>query len=215
MTQGARDRWVNNYAPQVRAVAQRLATQGIAIYPVQASGAASGHSGNDYFGCRRGEPWPAREKLRPMTRENDLRIWATMDVLADVTGGRSFRNSNDLAAGVRAAATDMRGSYSVGFYVPDNTDNRWREFDVRVRRPGVRVLHRKGYMALAPVKQPLNWTQDGVAGGDAEPVSDRRPFGWMRVHDLVAEWTERPSPNCFGRSLLQSVSTASPSLTSK
>jgi hypothetical protein len=44
--------------------------------------------------------------------------------------------------------------------VPDNSDNRWHEFDVRVRRPGVRILHRKGYMALAPVKQPLNWSQD-------------------------------------------------------
>ena len=27
-------------------------------------------------------------QLRPMTRENDLRIWGTMDMLADVTGGR-------------------------------------------------------------------------------------------------------------------------------
>jgi len=94
-----------------------------------------------------------------LTRQNDLRIWGTMDFLADVTGGRSFRNSNDLTAGVRSAATDLRGSYSVGFYVPYDSDNRWREFDVRVARPGVRVLHRKGYMALAPVKQPVNWTQ--------------------------------------------------------
>jgi hypothetical protein len=99
------------------------------------------------------------QQLRPMTRENDMRIWGTMDMLADVTGGRSFRNTNDLTAGVRAAASDMRGSYSVGFYVPENSDNRWREFDVRVSRPGVHVLHRKGYMALAPVKQPVNWTQ--------------------------------------------------------
>ena len=86
-------------------------------------------------------------------------MWGTMDMLADVTGGRAFRNTNELTAGVRAAATDLRGSYSVGFYVPENSDNRWREFDVQVSRPGVRVLHRKGYMALAPVKQPVNWSQ--------------------------------------------------------
>ena len=98
-------------------------------------------------------------KLRPMTREHDLRIWATMDLLADITGGRSFRNTNDLTAGVTAAANDMRGAYSLGFYVPDNTDNRWRDFDVRVRRSGVKVLHRKGYMALAPLKQPASWTE--------------------------------------------------------
>jgi hypothetical protein len=82
-----------------------------------------------------------------------------MDMLAEVTGGRAFRNTNELTVGARAAAADLRASYSVGFYVPDNSDNRWRAFDVRVSRPGVRVLHRKGYMALAPVKEPVNWTQ--------------------------------------------------------
>ncbi len=159
LTQGARDRWVNSYASQVRGLAQRLATQGITVYPVQATGLQVGILGtaSTAEGASRGQAESAH--LRPMTRETDLRIWSTMDMLADVTGGRSFKNSNELTAGVRAAATDLRGSYSVGFYVPDNSDNRWREFDVRVRRPGVRVLHRKGYMALAPVKQPVNWSQ--------------------------------------------------------
>ncbi len=72
-----------------------------------------------------------------------VRVSERAATLADVTG-------------VRAAAVDLRGSYSVGFYVPENSDNRRREFDVRVNRPGVRALHRKGYMALAPVKQPVN-----------------------------------------------------------
>ena len=108
-------------------------------------------------GSSKGQAESAR--LRPMTRENELRIWGTMDMLADVTGGRAFRNTNELTAGARAAAADLRGSYSVGFYVPDNSDNRWRAFDVRVSRSGVRVLHRKGYMALAPIKNPVNWTQ--------------------------------------------------------
>jgi VWFA-related protein len=159
LTQGAQDRWVNSYATQVRGLAQRLATQGITVYPVQAIGLQVGmlNTSTTSQGSSKGQA--EKMYLRPMTRENDLRIWGTMDLLADVTGGRTLRNSNDLTAGVRTAATDMRGSYSVGFYVPDNSDNRWREFDVRVKRPGVRILHRKGYMALAPVKQPVNWAQ--------------------------------------------------------
>ncbi len=159
LTQGAQDRWVNSYASQVRGLAQRLATQGITVYPVQATGLRVGILGTSTTapGSSRGQE--EKVYLRPMTRENELRIWSTMDMLAEVTGGRAFRNTNELTAGVRAAATDLRGSYSVGFYVPDNSDNRWREFDVRVSRPGVRVLHRKGYMALAPVKEPVNWSQ--------------------------------------------------------
>jgi VWFA-related protein len=160
ITQGARDRWVNSYSAQVRNLAQRLATQGITVYPVQATGLQVGFLGTTTVaeGSSRGQA--EKQQLRPMTRENDQRIWSTMDMLADVTGGRSFKNTNELTVGVKAAATDMRGSYTVGFYVPDNSDNRWHEFDVRVRRTGVRILHRKGYMALAPVKQPLNWSQD-------------------------------------------------------
>jgi VWFA-related protein len=159
LTQGAQDRWVNSYASQVRGLAQRLATQGITVYPVLATGLRVDILGTNTTapGSSRGQDDKAN--LRPMARENDLRIWSTMDVLAEVTGGRSFRNTNELTAGVRAAATDLRGSYSVGFYVPENSDNRWREFDVRVSRPNVHVLHRKGYMALAPVKQPVNWSQ--------------------------------------------------------
>ena len=159
LTQGAQDRWVNSYASQVRGLAQRLATQGITVYPVQATGLQVGILGTSTTAQGSSKGQEEKVQLRPMTRENDLRIWGTMDMLADVTGGRAFRNTNELTAGVRAAATDMRGSYSVGFYVPENSDNRWREFDVRVSRPGVRVLHRKGYMALAPVKQPVNWSQ--------------------------------------------------------
>ena len=159
LTQGARDRWVNSYSAQVRTLGQRLATQGIAMYPVQASGLQVGILGtaSTAEGASRGQT--EKQHLRPMARETDLRIWGTMDMLADVTGGRSVRNTNDLTAGVSTAATDMRASYSVGFYVPDNSDNRWRDFEVRVLRPGVRVRHRKGYMALAPLKQPVSWSQ--------------------------------------------------------
>jgi VWFA-related protein len=159
MTQGAHDRWVTSYASQIRTLAQRLATQGITVYPVQATGLRVGilDTATTAAGSSKGSGRDAH--LRPLTRENDLRIWGTMDMLADVTGGRAYRNSNDLTAGVSGAANDLRGSYSVGFYVPDNTDNRWHAFDVRVSRPGVRVLHRKGYMALAPLRQPTSWAE--------------------------------------------------------
>ena len=159
LTQGAHDRWVNSYSSEVRGLAQRLATQGITVYPVQAAGLQVGMLGTSTTAPGSSKGQSAETPLRAVTRENEIRMWATMDMLADVTGGRSFRNTNELTAGVRAAATDLRGSYSVGFYVPENSDDRWREFDVRVSRPGVRVLHRKGYMALAPLTQQGSWSQ--------------------------------------------------------
>ena len=197
LTQGARDRWVNSYSTQVRGVAQRLATQGIAVYPVQATGLKVGFLGTSTVaeGTSRGQSEDMH--LRPMTKENDLRVWSTMDVLADLSGGRAFRNTNDLTSGVSAAASDARGSYSVGFYVPDNTDNRWHEFDVRVTRPGVRVLHRKGYMSLAPLKQPQNWTEDewhaamgnslGSTGIRLDARADVVPYGLQVLLQIAAD----------------------------
>ena len=184
------------------ALAQRLATQGITVYPVQATGLQVGILGTSTTaqGSSRGQTGEAQ--LRPMTRENDLRIWGTMDMLADVTGGRAFRNTNELTAGVRAAATDLRGSYSVGFYVPDNSDNRWREFDVRVSRPGVRVLHRKGYMALAPVKQPVNWSQAEWQAAMQNPLGSTAIRLDARA-DAAAGRPERAHPDCGRRSVLQ------------
>ena len=197
LTQGAHDRWVTSYASQVRGLGQRLATQGITVYPTQATGLQLGFLGTSTTAPGSSKGQEEKMQLRPMTRENDLRIWGTMDMLADVTGGRAFKNTNDLTAGVSAAANDMRGSYSVGFYVPDNTDNRWHGFDVRVSRPGVRVLHRKGYMALAPVKQPVNWAEPDWQAALQNPLgstairldarADAVPYGLNVLIQIAAD----------------------------
>jgi VWFA-related protein len=197
ITQGAFDRWVNTYSSEIRGLAQRLATQGITVYPVQASGLRVGflETASTAPGASRGQVESMH--LRPLTREHEQRIWGTMDVVADITGGRAFRNTNELTAGVRAAATDMRGSYSVGFYVPDNSDNRWREFEVRVKRAGVNILHRRGYMALAPVKQPVNWAQTEWQTAMQNPLgstairldgrADVVPYGLQIVLQIAAD----------------------------
>ncbi len=197
LTQGAHDRWVTSYASQVRGLGQRLATQGITVYPTQATGLQIGFLGTSTTAPGSSKGQEEKMQLRPMTRENDLRIWGTMDMLADVTGGRAFRNTNDLTAGVSAAANDMRGSYSVGFYVADNTDNRWHDFDVRVTRPGVGVLHRKGYMALAPVKQPVNWAEPDWQAALQNPLgstairldarADAVPYGLNVLIQIAAD----------------------------
>ena len=178
LTQGAQDRWVNSYASQVRGLAQRLATQGITVYPVQATGLQVGILGTNTTAQGSSKGQEEKMQLRPMTRENDLRIWSTMDMLADVTGGRAFRNTNELTAGVRAAATDLRGSYSVGFYVPDNSDNRWREFDVRVSRPGVRVSASQGLHGAGAGEAAGQLVAGRMAGRHAEPARlDRHSAG--------------------------------------
>jgi VWFA-related protein len=80
-----------------------------------------------------------------------------LGTLANQTGGFLIANSNDLRGGFSRIDTDMR-NYYVLTYVPKNTsfDGRFREIDVKVRRPGLRVRARKGYFAVrVPAGAPV------------------------------------------------------------
>jgi hypothetical protein len=80
-----------------------------------------------------------------------------MSVMAEVTGGRFSRNTNDMAEGLKATEKDLRGSYTLGFYTEDEPDDRWRPLEVKVSRQGVRLSHRRGYLLSIPRMQPREW----------------------------------------------------------
>ena len=81
-----------------------------------------------------------------------------LDYLALATGGISFKDNNDLGAGLRQVV-DQQFSYYVLSYAtpPKKPDGRYYRLRVRVSRPGVRVTHRKGFYApkerLSPEEQ--------------------------------------------------------------
>jgi VWFA-related protein len=74
-----------------------------------------------------------------------------LGTLADQTGGFLIANSNDLRNGFARIDTDMH-NYYVLTYVPTNArfDGKFRDIDVKVRRPGLQVRSRKGYYAVRP-----------------------------------------------------------------
>jgi VWFA-related protein len=159
ITDNSSDRWPRLYDAAIRTTAQRMASQGITIYPVMATGlmpidmATSSTSAKSSFGQK-------SELARPTTKQAEMRTWSTLELIAKVTGGRWFRDTNDFTAGVRAADIDMRGTYSLGFYATEAPDNQWHPITVRVNRPGVRVVHREGYLAIGPARQAKDWQAD-------------------------------------------------------
>jgi VWFA-related protein len=76
---------------------------------------------------------------------------ATMQELAEKTGGKAFYNSNDLASMVRSALEDSRTVY-VLMYAPSDIrdDGKYHSLRVRTNRRGVRLRYRPGYYADAP-----------------------------------------------------------------
>jgi VWFA-related protein len=71
--------------------------------------------------------------------------------LAEDTGGLAVTSTNDLAAGARRIVDESRVYYLLGYQAPPGKGARdWRKVDVEVRRPGVRVRTRKGYVLRPP-----------------------------------------------------------------
>lgn len=73
--------------------------------------------------------------------------------LAVDTGGMMIRNENNIGRALERIATDS-GQYYVLGYSPANAnfDGKYRQIEVRVKRPDVRVRARRGYLAIEPAK---------------------------------------------------------------
>jgi VWFA-related protein len=71
--------------------------------------------------------------------------------LAAETGGRAIVNTNDPSAGLTHVIADASAYYLLG-YSPthERSDGKFHKITVKVRRPGVRVLARRGYWAPKP-----------------------------------------------------------------
>ncbi|HXM44937.1 MAG TPA: VWA domain-containing protein [Bryobacteraceae bacterium] len=74
---------------------------------------------------------------------------ATMEELAESTGGFLIANTNDTAASMHRVMEDVRAHYELS-YVPtsQNYDGHFRKIEVQVKRAGAQVHTRAGYFAL-------------------------------------------------------------------
>jgi VWFA-related protein len=73
----------------------------------------------------------------------------TLRVLSDETDGRAIVNSNDLDRGLRQIIRDTSAYYLLGYTSAVTTDGKFHKLNVRVKRPGLQVRSRPGYMAMS------------------------------------------------------------------
>lgn len=87
--------------------------------------------------------------------EDSLR-GATLERLADETGGLAIAGTNDLGSGLAPVAEELRQYYEI-VYSPANPvlDGRFRRIGVKASRPGVRLRTRAGYFATAAMSRKL------------------------------------------------------------
>jgi VWFA-related protein len=161
----------------------------ISVYPVDVRGlvntspAASASLNNS-----RGPRGPAA------VQQLVARSWlqsSTIDTLrdfADMTGGRAFYGTNDIANSFHRAVADSAAYYVVSYYldIADHTPG-WRKLKVRVNRKDVEVRSRNGFFVTnATVDPALSLKLD-------LDLAINSPFDCTGV-PLTVQWTGSPAP---------------------
>ncbi|HKY23044.1 MAG TPA: VWA domain-containing protein [Vicinamibacterales bacterium] len=73
----------------------------------------------------------------------------TLRVLADETDGRAIVNTNDMDKGLRQIIRDSSAYYLLGYTSTlGQPDGKFHKINVRIKRPGLQVRARPGYLAL-------------------------------------------------------------------
>ena len=87
---------------------------------------------------------PSVDQAMLRGRINSLRT------LAEATDGIAIVDSNNLAGGLKHVVDDLSSYYLIGYYSTGKLDGKFHPISVRVKRPGVRVRARRGYLAATP-----------------------------------------------------------------
>ena len=84
---------------------------------------------------------PSEDRARLFARNTSLRT------LAEATDGIAVVDTNDLSRGLRRISDDLTSYYLLGYYSSGKLDGRFHSITVRVKRPGIQVRARRGYLA--------------------------------------------------------------------
>jgi VWFA-related protein len=161
---------IDSSEDKVRRTSQRLAQQGVVLYIVDAKGLSVPKT---MSAERQGTlPMRGRGQFEPQQDAENMSsdTQPAMELMAAITGGRYLYNTNDLAEGFKKAASDLAGSYTLGFYVSDEPDSKWHNLKASVKRPGVNLRHRKGYLAEPVAAAPVVWTNDMAMAAISNPI---------------------------------------------
>lgn len=138
----------NRYATEVQQSINDLiaaATRANAsIYAVDPRGVSSGAEDSIDIGSL-----PADNSISLTQMQDELRISQdSLRLMANDTGGIAVLNSNDFRTGFSRILDENSSYYVLGYYPSnDKRDGRFRNVQVRMLKPGLRVRARRGYYA--------------------------------------------------------------------
>lgn len=171
---------------RLRDIADAANRANVTFYPVYAQGLTPFDAP---IGPERPPP-PSVDSANLNTRQNSLRE------LAENTDGTAVIGTNDIERGLRRIAADLSSYYLLGYYSTNTKlDGRFRNIEVKLKRPGVQVRARRGYRGLT-AEDVLNAASPASAAAAPAPslavvVNPRAQFrirtsGWTSGEGATA-----------------------------
>jgi VWFA-related protein len=137
--------------PEYESTWQALNDANIALYPVDMHGLQNTAQPDATYRAKRGgNQSNALGKFATEKQDRNADNIQSLTSFAAETGGKAFYNNNDLVVGFKKAVEDSRSSYLLGYYLEQDATPGWHKLNVNVRRSGVHIRARAGYLVSKP-----------------------------------------------------------------
>lgn len=162
------------------AVAEEANAYEITLYTMDARGADPG-----FFRSALSRSLSGLAQVTDAEFARDTNLREPLLDMAQATGGRAVLNTNDIGGALDELVTDFGSYYSLGITTEPAGDESYHRIQVEVKRPGLTVRHRQGYVTKPRAERIADRTQAflvqgwesnplGVALGFGEPKKRRR-----------------------------------------
>ena len=164
--------WLTANLPfSAEAIARVCSRATIAVYPIDVRGLLPrtvGRTAADIYDAD--ETITGSVEIAAAQKNEPIGI-ATMEKIAEQTGGRAFVNTNNLTDAIRQAVDDSAVSYTLGFYVsPESLDGKFHELKVALKRSGVTVRYPRTYFAAQDAPAEMNQRRSRLAVAVRSPL---------------------------------------------
>ncbi len=179
-----------DFADEFHATSTLLAKSQVAVYPIDARGLMTSpmlDAANSGANIAKANP-KAMMKDQQTFFNNTAAEHATMQQMAEDTGGKAFVNTNDLAASVQKAV-DAGANFYTLTYTPTNKDWKgdYRKVQVQLAKSGYTLTYRRGYFADDD-------TPKGKAGQTGAPLMPGGRSGGVGMGGAADQYVP-PLPN--------------------
>jgi len=131
-----------NQAPLLNRIAREANAQQVTLYTVDTRGTAGGSTLSSEFA----DLTPGIGGSASLGVGRTFNYQETLVDIANATGGSTVLNTTNYDQAIASVAEDFDVFYSLGYAARQGGDGGFHKIEVRVRQPGLKVRHRRGYV---------------------------------------------------------------------